>query len=75
MNQEIYKNRLRHARLFTSIFCFIKDLGPLNDVGEFEISYMDIYPQDFKLKKWKITLQRRITLIFIFESKCWEIFV
>ena len=54
---KIRKTDLRHARWFADVFCFIDDLAVVNESGEFERSYKDIYPPELELKKGKNTTQ------------------
>ena len=44
---------LNSVRLFHNIFSFIDDLAAVNDGGEFESSYKEIYPPEPDLKKKK----------------------
>ena len=48
---KIMKTDLERARRFANTFRFIDDLLALNDSGEFEKSYPEIYPKDLLLKK------------------------
>ena len=45
------KTDLRRARRFGNVFRFIDDLCAINDGGEFEKCYHDIYPPELELKK------------------------
>ena len=47
----VMKNDLRRARRFGNTFRFIDDLNALNDGGEFERCYKDIYPPESELGK------------------------
>ena len=48
---KIKKQSLYRARRFTNTFRFIDDLDAMNDCGEFEKCFKDIYPQELELKK------------------------
>ena len=48
------KNDIRRARRFANTFRFIDDLTALNDGGEFERSFREIYPPELELKKENI---------------------
>ena len=48
---KIKKESLYRARRFTNTFRFIDDLDAMNDCGEFEKCFKDIYPQKLELKK------------------------
>ena len=45
------RNDLIRARKLCNIFRFIDDLSALNDGGEFENNYRDIYPEELELGK------------------------
>ena len=45
------KNGLIKARKLCSIFRFIDDLNCINDGGEFESNYSNIYPEELQLGK------------------------
>ena len=45
------KRDLLKARKLGTIFCFIDDLSAINDNGEFERSYKEIYPEELELGK------------------------
>ena len=44
MDKEINKTNMRRARRSVNTFIFIDDLTVLNDGGEFERSFREIYP-------------------------------
>ena len=46
---ELKKNGLIKARKICNIFRFIDDLNSMNDGGEFESSYSNIYPEELQL--------------------------
>ena len=48
---ELKKNDLVKARKLCNIFRFIDDLNSINDVGEFENNYSNIYPDELQLGK------------------------
>ena len=48
---ELKKNDLIKARKFCNIFRFIDDLNSINDGGEFESNYSNIYPEELQLGK------------------------
>ena len=48
---ELKKNDLIRARKLCNIFRFINDLNSLNDGGEFETNYSNIYPEELQLRK------------------------
>ena len=48
---KIKKESLYRARRFANTFRFIDDLDAMNDCGEFEKYYKDIYPPELELKK------------------------
>ena len=48
---ELMKTDLQKARKFSNTFRFIDDLGAINDQGEFEIHFKEIYPPEMELKK------------------------
>ena len=53
---KIKTNDLIKARTFCNIFRFIDDLNSINDDGEFESNYSNIYPEELQLGKgWKIS--------------------
>ena len=45
------KHNIHKARRFGNVFRFIDDLVAINDNGEFEKCYSDIYPPELELKK------------------------
>ena len=45
------KNDLIKVRKLCNIFRFIDDLNSINDVGEFESNYSNIYPDELQLRK------------------------
>ena len=47
--KKIQRTDLRRARRFSNTFRFIDDLNAINDSGEFERSYLDIYPPELEL--------------------------
>ena len=48
---ELKKSDLQRARRFGNVFRFIDDLNAINDGGEFDRCYKDIYPLELELKK------------------------
>ena len=48
---KLKKNDLTKARKLCNIFRFIDDLNSINDDGEFESSYSNIYPEELQLSK------------------------
>ena len=48
---ELKKNDLIKARKVCNIFRFIDDLNSINDSGEFESNYSNIYPEELQLGK------------------------
>ena len=48
---ELKKNDLIEARKLCNIFRFIDDLNSMNDGGEFERNYSNIYPEELELGK------------------------
>ena len=48
---ELKKNDLIKARKLCNIFRFIDDLNSINDGGEFESNYSNIYPEELQLGK------------------------
>ena len=48
---ELKKNDLIKARKVCNIFRFIDDLNSINDGGEFESNYYNIYPEELQLGK------------------------
>ena len=48
---ELKKNGLIKARKLCNIFRFIDDLNSINDGGEFESNYSNIYPEELQLGK------------------------
>ena len=51
---ELPKNDLTKARKLCNIFRFTDDLNSINDGGEFESNYSNIYPEEFQLGKENI---------------------
>ena len=51
MAKELRSIDLAKARRFGNTFRFIDDLTAINDVGEFERCFPNIYPQELELKK------------------------
>ena len=49
--KELKRVDLGRARKFGNTFRFIDDLAAINDGGEFERCFHDIYPQELELKK------------------------
>ena len=49
--KKIQRTDLRRAHRFSNTFRFIDDLNAINDSGEFERSYLDIYPPELELGK------------------------
>ena len=48
---ELRKNDLIKARKLCNIFRFINDLNSIDDGGEFESNYSNIYPEELQLDK------------------------
>ena len=48
---ELKKSDLIKARKLCNIFRFIDDLNSINDGGEFESNYSNIYPEELQLGK------------------------
>ena len=48
---ELMKNDLIKARKRCNIFRFIDDLNSINDGGEFESNYSNVYPEELQLGK------------------------
>ena len=48
---KLKKNDLIKARKLCNIFRFIDDLNSINDEGEFESNYSNIYPEELQLGK------------------------
>ena len=48
---ELRKNGLIKARKLCNIFRFINDLNSIDDGGEFESNYSNIYPEELQLGK------------------------
>ena len=48
---ELRKNDLIKARKLCNIFRFINDLNSIDDGGEFESNYSNIYPEELQLGK------------------------
>ena len=68
----VMKNDLRRARRFGNTFRFIDDLNALNDGGEFERCYHEIYPPEMELGKENISANAASFLdlnISIIDSK------
>ena len=55
MNSDPKVNKLRRskrrARKIENVFRFIDDLTTLNDGGEFELSFKEVYPLELVLEK------------------------
>ena len=51
---KLRKTDIQRARRFGNVFRFIDDLNAINDGGEFERCYKDIYPPELELKKENI---------------------
>ena len=49
--KELKKNDLIKTRILCNIFSFIDDLKSINDGGEFESNYSNIYPEELQLGK------------------------
>ena len=49
--KELKKHNLITARKFGNVFRFIDDLKAINDGGEFEKCFKDIYPEEVELKR------------------------
>ena len=49
--KKLKKNDLIKARKLCNMFKVIKDLNSLNDAGEFESSYSNIYTEELQLVK------------------------
>ena len=60
---ELKKNDLIKARKLCNIFRFIDDLNSINDDGEFESNYSNIYPKELQLQSFKEHLRQ--TLVFM----------
>ena len=61
------KTDIRRARGFANILRFINDLTVLNDGGEFERNFREIYHPELKLKK-ENDINRRFLFIFRYQS-------
>ena len=48
---ELKKNALLKARKLCNIFRFVDDLNSINEGGEFESNYSNIYPEELQLGK------------------------
>ena len=48
---ELNNNDLIKARKLCTIFRFIDDLNSINDGGQFQSSYSNIYPEELQLSK------------------------
>ena len=48
---ELKKNDLNKVRKLCNISRFIDDSNSVNDGGEFESNYSDIYPEELQLRK------------------------
>ena len=48
---ELKKNDLIKARKLCNILRFVNDLNSINDGGQFESSYSNIYPEELQLDK------------------------
>ena len=48
---ELKNNDLIKARKLCTIFRFIDDLNSINDGGQFQSSYSNIYPEELQLGK------------------------
>ena len=57
--KKIKKTDIGRARRFANTFRFIDDLTALNDGGEFEKSFKEIYPPELELKKENVTNTER----------------
>ena len=53
--KKVQKNDIRQARRFSKIFRFIDDLNALNNGGEFEQSFKEIYPPELILKMQNVS--------------------
>ena len=49
--QSLKSNNYQMARRFGNVFRYIDDLLAINDNGEFEKNYAEIYPPELELKK------------------------
>ena len=49
--QNMKNENFQTARKFGNVFRYIDDLLAINDGGEFESNYLDIYPAELELKK------------------------
>ena len=49
--RDLKKQKIMSARRFSNTFCYIDDLCAINDNGEFEKTFKDIYPSELELKK------------------------
>ena len=58
---KLFKEGIAQAKKFHRIFWFIDDLWALNDGGEFQKSYEEIYPKELVLKLEHLAL----TLFFL----------
>ena len=52
--KQLKKISLGRARKFGNVFRFIDDLSAINDGGEFEKGFKDIYPEELELKRENI---------------------
>ena len=70
---ELKKNDLIKARKFCNIFRFIDDLNSINDGGEFENSYSNIYPEELLLGKENTDKHGASFFGFRHQSKGWKV--
>ena len=60
---ELKKNDLIKARKLCNIFRFIDDLNSINDGGELESIYSNIYPEELQLGKEENTVKHETSFL------------
>ena len=60
---ELKKNDLIRARTLCNIFRFIDDLNSINDGGELESIYSNIYPEELRLGKEENTVKHETSFL------------
>lgn len=62
--RKLKKSDIRCTRDLLIFFWFIDDLATINNGGEFERSYREIYAPEFELKKENIDFSKGLLLSF-----------
>ena len=70
---ELKKNDLIKAETLCNIYSFIDYLNSINDGGEFESNYYNVYPEELELGKENTDKHEAIFRGFRYQNKAWKV--